>query len=200
MMKEQLSPAWFGRTAGSKDGRATAFAVVVTTVVLAVSAPAAGLDRVEPERHRVLSATHGEWTVFWHATTAEDRGQFRLYGGPSLDSLELVDVRPATRGPAGYRYRNGRTPVSGWYYQLRYITSEGRELVLGSLRVDVVGLQPSPASIVTLAPGGKALQAVAAPELVLSPEAGWMPADVPVADAPRPEPDVPPPRHLARHA
>jgi hypothetical protein len=171
-------------------------ALLVIATVVAVTAPAYALES-PPELRRVVSAGDPDWTVVWRASTSEDSGQFRLYGGPALGSLQLVDIQPAALGPADYRYRDERSGVPGWYYQLRYLSSEGEELVLGSLRIDPVGLQPTPASIHLPAPVAKALPATGL-QLSLTSDRHSPPASVVVADAARPEPDVPPPR-CSRH-
>jgi len=171
-------------------------ALLVIAILAAIAAPARALEQPLPELRRVVSVGDSDWTVVWQASTAEDRGQFRLYSGPGLDSLQLVDIQQATPGLAGYRYRDGRSGVPGWYYQLRYVSSKGEELVLGSLRVDPVGLQSTPASIQLPAPVVKAL-AAAAPQFSLTSQQHSLPADVVVADNARPEPDVPPPRAAA---
>jgi len=168
-------------------------AVLVIAVLAAIAAPAHALEQPLPELRRVVSASDPDWTVVWQASTAEDRGQFRLYSGPGLDSLQLVDIQQATPGLAGYRYRDGRTGVPGWYYQLRYVSSKGEELVLGSLRVDPVGLQSTPASIHLPAPVAKALPSTV-PQFSLTSYRQSPPANLVVADHARPEPDVPPPR------
>lgn len=169
---------------------ARALLVIATLVV--VTAPANALES-PLELRRVVSASDPEWTVVWQASTSEDSGQFRLYSGPGLDSLQLVDIQQATPGLAGYRYQDERTGVPGWYYQLRYVSSKGEELVLGSLRVEPVGLQPTPASLHLTAPVATALPA-AGPEFSLTSDRQSPPASVVVADAAKPEPDVPPPR------
>ena len=130
-------------------------ALLVIAILAAIAAPANALETPSPELRRVVSAGDPEWTVVWQATTAEEHGQFRLYGGPALESLQLVDIQPAALGPAGYRYRDERSGVPGWYYQLRYLNSKGEELVLGSLRVEPVGLQSTPASIHQSGAGGQ---------------------------------------------
>jgi hypothetical protein len=162
-------------------------------ILAAIALPANALETPSPELRRVVSAGDPEWTVVWQATTAEEHGQFRLYGGPALDSLQLVDIQQATPGLAGYRCRDGRSGVPGWYYQLRYLNSKGEELVLGSLRVDPVGLQSTPASIHPPAPVAKALPANG-PQFSLVSTSQLLPADEAVANSARPEPDVPPPR------
>ena len=175
-------------------GRAPlARALLVIAILAAIAAPANALETPSSELRRVVSAGDPEWTVVWQATTAEQHGQFRLYGGPALESLQLVDIQPAALGPAGYRYRDERSGVPGWYYQLRYVSSEGEELVLGSLRVDPVGCQSTPASIHQPAPVAKALPSTG-PQLALASHRQPPAADVMVADSARPEPDVPPPR------
>jgi hypothetical protein len=171
-------------------------ALLMLVVLAAIAAPAYALDS-PPELRRVVSAGDPEWTVVWQASTSEDSGEFRLYSGPGLDSLQLVDIQQATPGLAGYRYRDGRTGVPGWYYQLRYVSSKGEELVLGSLRVEPVGLQSTPASLHLTAPVATALPA-AGPEFSLTSDRQSPPASVAVADAAKPEPDVPPPR-CSRH-
>ena len=168
---------------------------LVIATLLVVTAPASALES-PPELRRVVSAGDPEWTVVWQATTAEEHGQFRLYGGPALGSLQLVDIQPAARGLAGYRFRDEHSGVPGWYYQLRYVSSEGEELVLGSLRIDPVGLQPTPASIFVPAPVAKAMPCTA-PLLWLTSQRQSLPADEAVANSARPEPDVPPPRAAA---
>ena len=178
---------WAGR-----EPLARALLVIVT--LAAVAAPAHALEQPLPELRRVVSFGDSDWTVVWRASTVEDRGQFRLYSGPGLDSLQLVDIQQATPGLAGYRYRDARSGVPGWYYQLRYVNSKGDELVLGSLRVDPVGLQSTPASIHQVTPVAQALPATAASEFSLVSVQQALPADMVVADAARPEPDVPPPR------
>ena len=171
-------------------------ALLVIAILTAIAAPANALETPSTELRRVVSAGDPEWTVVWKATTAEEHGQFRLYGGPALESLQLVDIQPAALGPAGYRYRDGRSGVPGWYYQLRYVSSKGDELVLGSLRVDPVGLQSTPASLRVPAPVAKALPA-AAPQFSLTSQQHSLLINMVVADAARPEPDVPPPRVAA---
>jgi len=178
---------WAGR-----EPLARALLVIVT--LAAVAAPAHALEQPLPELRRVVSFGDSDWTVVWRASTVEDRGQFRLYSGPGLDCLQLVDIQQATPGLAGYRYRDARSGVPGWYYQLRYLNSKGEELVLGSLRVDPVGLQSTPASIHQVTPVAQALPATAASEFSLVSVQQALPADMVVADAARPEPDVPPPR------
>ncbi|PWB73069.1 MAG: hypothetical protein C3F15_10200 [Holophagae bacterium] len=168
--------------------------LLVIVALAAIAAPAHAFEQPSPELRRVVSFGDSDWTVVWKASTSDDRGQFRLYSGPALDSLELVDTQQATRGLAGYRFRDGRSGVPGWYYQLRYVTSKGEELVLGSLRVEPVGLQSTPASIHQVAQVSTALPAAAAWELSLTSQRHSPPTDVVVADAARPEPDVPPPR------
>lgn len=168
-------------------------ALLVIAILAAIAAPANALETPSPELRRVVSAGDPDWTVVWQATTAEEHGQFRLYGGPALGSLQLVDIQPAALGPAGYRYRDERSGVPGWYYQLRYVSSEGDELVLGSLRIDPVGLQPTPASIHQPAPVAKALPSNG-PQFALTSHRQPPAADVMVADNAKPEPDVPPPR------
>ena len=168
-------------------------ALLVIAILAAIAAPANALETRSTELRRVVSAGDPEWTVVWKATTAEEHGQFRLYGGPALESLQLVDIQPAALGPAGYRYRDGRSGVPGWYYQLRYVSAKGEELVLGSLRVEPVGLQSTPASLHQPAPVAKALPATGL-QLSLTSDRQPPPAGVIVADAARPEPDVPPPR------
>jgi hypothetical protein len=163
----------------------------VIAILAAIAAPA------RPTRDAVpggaaLSAPATRWTVVWRATTAEEHGQFRLYGGPALESLQLVDISAAL-GPAGYRYRDERSGFPGWYYQLRYLNSKGEELVLGSLRVEPVGLQSTPASIHLPAPVAKALPSTG-PQFALASHRQPPAADVMVANNARPEPDVPPPR------
>ena len=172
-------------------------ALLVIAILTAIAAPANALETPSTELRRVVSAGDPEWTVVWKATTAEEHGQFRLYGGPALESLQLVDIQPAALGPAGYRFRDERSGVPGWYYQLRYVSSEGEELVLGSLRVDPVGLQSTPASIHQPAPVAKALPSTG-PQFALASHRQPPAADVMVADNARPEPDVPPPR-CSRH-
>jgi hypothetical protein len=168
-------------------------ALLMIVVLVAIAAPAHALEQPLSELRRVVSAGDPEWTVVWQATTAEEHGQFRLYGGPALESLQLVNIQPAALGPAGYRYRDGRSGVPGWYYQLRYVGSEGEELVLGSLRIDPVGLQSTPASIHQPAPVAKALPSTG-PQFALTSQQHALPANMVVADAARPAPDVPPPR------
>jgi hypothetical protein len=172
-------------------------ALLVIFILAAIAAPAHALEQPLPELRRVVSFGDSDWTVVWRASTVEDRGQFRLYSGPGLDCLQLVDIQQATPGLAGYRYRDARSGVPGWYYQLRYLNSKGEELVLGSLRVDPVGLQSTPASLHMPAPVATALPA-AGPEFSLTSDRQSPPASVVVADAARPEPDVPPPR-CSRH-
>jgi len=181
---------WAGR-------KPLARALLVIATLAAIAAPAHALEQPLPELRRVVSFGDSDWTVVWRASTVEDRGQFRLYSGPGLDSLQLVDIQQATPGLAGYRYRDGRSGVPGWYYQLRYVSSKGEELVLGSLRVDPVGLQSTPASLHLPAPVAKALPATG-PQFSLTSLQQSLPTDVVVADAARPEPDVPPPR-CSRH-
>lgn len=171
-------------------------ALLVIATLAAIAAPAHALEQPLPELRRVVSASDPEWTVVWQASTSEDSGQFRLYSGPGLDSLQLVDIQQATIGLAGYRYQDERSGVLGWYYQLRYVSSEGEELILGSLRVEPVGLQSTPASLHLTAPVATALPA-AGPEFSLTSDRQSPPASVVVADAARPEPDVPPPRAAA---
>jgi len=171
-------------------------ALLVIGILAAIAAPAPGLEQPLPELRRVVSFGDSDWTVVWRASTAEESGQFRLYSGPALDSLQLVDIQQATPGLAGYRYRDGHSGVPGWYYQLRYVNSKGEELVLGSLRVDPVGLQSTPASIHLPAPVAKALPSTG-PQFSLTSQPHLLPTDVVVADAARPEPDVPPPRAAA---
>ena len=168
-------------------------ALLVVVILAAIAAPAHALEQPLPELRRVVSFGDSDWTVVWRASTVEDRGQFRLYSGPGLDCLQLVDIQQATPGLAGYRYRDGRSGVPGWYYQLRYLNSKGEELVLGSLRVDPVGLQSTPASLHLAAPVAKALPSTG-PQFLLTSLQQSLPTDVVVADAARPEPDVPPPR------
>ena len=168
-------------------------AVLLIVTLAAIAAPANALETPSTELRRVVSAGDPEWTVVWKATTAEEHGQFRLYGGPALESLQLVDIQPAALGAAGYRYRDERSGVPGWYYQLRYLSSKGEELVLGSLRVDPVGFQSTPASIHQPAPVAKALPSTG-PQFALTCQQSVLPANTVVADAARPEPDVPPPR------
>jgi len=177
---------WAGR-------KPSARALLVIVILVAIAAPAHALDQPLSELRRVVSFGDSDWTVVWRASTVEDRGQFRLYSGPGLDSLQLVDIQQATPGLAGYRYRDGRSGVPGWYYQLRYLNSKGEELVLGSLRVDPVGLQSTPASIQLPAPVAKALPATG-PQFSLTSLQQPLPTNVVVADGARPEPDVPPPR------
>jgi hypothetical protein len=177
-----------------RAGRGPVALAALMTAALAVSAVSgAAPDQTLPELRTVVSAGDPDWTVIWQASTSEDRGQFRLYSGPGLDSLQLVDIQQATPGLAGYRYRDGHTGVPGWYYQLRYVSSKGEELVLGSLRVEPVGLQSTPASIHLPAPVAKALPS-GGPEFSLTSQQHVLPTNVAVADAARPEPDVPPPR------
>ena len=164
--------------------------------VTAVAVPAFALQQAAPELRRVVSAADPDWTVVWQATTAEGHGQFRLYGGPGLDSLQLVDVQQAAPGVAGYRYRDTRIGVPAWYYQLRYVGPKGEELVLGSLRVEVVGLRPAPASASVPAQVVTALPATGAP-LTLASHRQPPPANVALAENDKPEPDVPPPRAAA---
>lgn len=168
-------------------------ALLVIAIVAAIAAPANALETPSPELRRVVSAGDPEWTVVWKATTAEQHGQFRLYGGPALESLQLVDIQPAALGPAGYRYRDERSGVPGWYYQIRYLNSKGEELVLGSLRVDPVGFQSTPASIHQPAPVSKAVPSTG-PQFALASHRQPPADDVMVIDNARPEPDVPPPR------
>jgi hypothetical protein len=177
---------WAGR-----EPLARALLVIVT--LAAIAAPAHALEQPLPELRRVVSVGDSDWTVVWRASTVEDRGQFRLYSGPGLDCLQLVDIQQATPGLAGYRYRDGRSGVPGWYYQLRYVNSKGDELVLGSLRVDPVGLQSTPASLHLPAPVAKALPSTG-PQFSLTLQQHSLPINMVVADAARPEPDVPPPR------
>ena len=175
-------------------------ALLVVAALVAVTVPANALETPSPELRRVVSFGDSDWTVVWRASTAEERGEFRLSSGPGLDSLQLVDIQQATPGLAGYRYRDGRSGVPGWYYQLRYLNSKGEELVLGNLRVDPVGLQSTPASIHQPAPVANALPAAAAPGSALTSLELVLSADTVVADAARPEPDVPPPRRLQHGA
>jgi len=168
--------------------------VLLTVAALAaIVAPAGALEQPPLELRRVVSAGDPDWTVVWQATTAEGHGQFRLYGGPGLDSLQLVDVQQATPGVAGYRFQDGIVGVPAWYYQLRYVGPKGEELVLGSLRVDLIGLRPAlasanvPAQLVTTLPS-------TGPPLALASRRQPPPPSIPVADGARPEPDVPPPR------
>ncbi|PWB69102.1 MAG: hypothetical protein C3F15_15660 [Holophagae bacterium] len=168
--------------------------LLVIVALAAIAAPAHAREQPYPELRRVVSFGDSDWTVVWKASTAEDSGQFRLYSGPGLDCLKLVDIQQATPGLAGYRYRDGRSGVPGWYYQLRYLNSKGEELVLGSLRVDPVGLQSTPASIHQVAQVSTALPAATDFGFALSSLQQALPADMVVADAARPEPDVPPPR------
>ena len=164
--------------------------------VTAVAVPASALQQAAPELRRVVSAGDPDWTVVWQATTAEGHGQFRLYGGPGLDSLQLVDVQQATPGVAGYRFQDGRVGVPAWYYQLRYVGPKGEELVLGSLRVDLIGLRPAPASVSVAAQLVTTLPSTG-PPLALASRRQPPPPSIPVADGARPEPDVPPPRTAA---
>jgi hypothetical protein len=173
--------------------------LVVLAAVTAVAMPASALQQAAPELRRVVSAGDPDWTVVWQATTAEGHGQFRLYGGPGLDSLQLVDVQQATPGVAGYRFQDGRVGVPAWCYQLRYVGPKGEELVLGSLRVDLVGLRPASASVTALAQAATALPATGAP-LMLASHRQPPPANAALADDDRPEPDVPPPRAAASSA
>lgn len=171
-------------------------ALLMVVVLAAIAAPAGALEQSAPQLRRVVSAGDPDWTVVWQAVTAESRGQFRLYGGPGLDSLQLMDIQQATPGLSGYRYRDGRAGVPAWYYQLRYVGSKGEELVLGSLRVDLIGLQPAPASASVPAQVVTALPATG-PKLTLDSHRQPPPASVAVADSDKPEPDVPPPRAAA---
>ncbi len=172
----------------------------LVTALAAVAAPSVAFEQPSPELRRVVSFGDSDWTVVWKASTSDDPGQFRLYSGPALDSLRLVNTQQATRGLAGYRFRDGRSGVPGWYYQLRYVTSKGAELILGSLRVDPVGLQSTPASIQLPARVATALPATAAFEFGLVSLQRALPIDAVAADAARPEPDVPPPRRLQHGA
>jgi len=192
-----------GGTSAARLGRAiwagrepVARALLVIGILAAIATPTHALEQPLPELRRVVSFGDSDWTVVWRASTVEDRGQFRLYSGPALDSLQLVDIQQATPGLAGYRYRDARSGVPGWYYQLRYVNSKGDELVLGSLRVDPVGLQSTPASLHVPAPVAKALPA-AAPQFSLTSQQHSLLINMVVADAARPEPDVPPPRVAA---
>jgi hypothetical protein len=94
-------------------------ALLVIAILAAIAAPAHALEQPPTELRRVVSFGDSDCTFVWKAPTAEDSGQFRLYSGPALDSLELVDIQQATPGLAGYRYRDARSGVPGWYYQLR---------------------------------------------------------------------------------
>jgi len=168
--------------------------LLVIGILAVITAPAPALEQPLPELRRVVSFGDSDWTVVWRASTAEESGQFRLYSGPALESLQLVDIQQATRGLAGYRFRDGRSAIPGWYYQLRYVSSKGVELILGSLRVDPVGLQTTPVSIHVPAPVAQSLPAAIGFDFALISLEQALPADVVVANAARPEPDVPPPR------
>ena len=178
---------WAGR-------RPLALVVLVLAGMAVMAVPSAAFEQPTPELRRVVSFGDSDWTVVWRASTAEESGQFRLYSGPALESLQLVDIQQATRGLAGYRFRDGRSAIPGWYYQLRYVSSKGVELILGSLRVDPVGLQTTPVSIHVPAPVAQSLPAAIGFDFALISLEQALPADVVVANAARPEPDVPPPR------
>jgi len=197
----QASVSVSGVTSGARPGRAAGRGLVprvliVLAAVTAVAVPASALQQAAPELRRVVSAGDPDWTVVWQAATAEGHGQFRLYGGPGLDSLQLVDVQQATPGVAGYRFQDGRVGVPAWYYQLRYVGPKGEELVLGSLRVDLIGLRPAPASVSVAAQLVTTLPSTG-PPLALASRRQPPPPSIPVADGARPEPDVPPPRTAA---
>jgi hypothetical protein len=113
--------------------------------------------------------------------------------------MRIVDIQHAAPGLRGYRYRQSRGVSLVNYIQLRYVTSAGREVVLASVRVHHVELQRVPASFVELTgPGATALHenCNGAPfSSTSSPQA--LPKNYRLAEADRPEPEVPPPRAAA---
>jgi len=171
---------------------ALAAALVVVILPILRATPA----RSEPvcEIHEVAAAVDPTWTIHWQAKTSERGGQFRLYSGTDLDNLRIVDIQQAVAGFGGYRFRHASSGGSQSVYQLRYVTSAGRELVLANLRVHRVGLQQAPGSIGELpGPAAKALSETGV-LLALICDPQELPTDVRLAEAQRPEPEVPPPR------
>jgi len=170
------------------------FSAAVVEVLLPI--PAAACVRSE-RVHEVVAAVDPAWTIHWQAKTSERGGEFRLYGGADAATLRLVDIQQAATGLGGYRFRNAAAGFSWSFYQLRYKTSTGHEVVLANVRVHQVGLHQAPGSVVEApSSGGKAFSQTGAP-FALAFRAQPLPTHVRLEESQRPEPEVPPPRVAA---
>lgn len=176
----------------------TRAAAVLTLVALLpiLAAHPADADPVR-ETRQVTAAAEPAWTVHWRAKTNELGGQFRLYRGADLETLEIVDIQAAAAGLGSYRYRDVPGELTWQYYQLRYVSSAGREVVLGLLRVDRVGLQHAPGTVVELSGFGAKALVEREPPWMASGARLPLPGDVTDHGSRRPEPEVPPPRGSA---
>ena len=173
------------------------WATLLAVVLLPILTTTAAHPEPACDIHEVVASAASTWTVSWQARTSENGGQFRLYTGTDLDNLRIVDIQRATAGLGGYRYQDASSGASWSFYQLRYVTSSGREVVLANLRVHRVGLQHAPGSIGELpGPGAKALSESVS-LLALTSDLQAPPSDVLLVQTKRPEPEVPPPRALA---
>ncbi len=135
-------------------------------------------------------------SVSWQARTAARDISFRIYRGPTADSLQRVWEERADQGEHSYSFIDFPTTYSQVYYQIRCVDRRGREEILGTYLVMLVQLdsEARPA----LPPPPKCLLLVTRPVITVPVlRAAWIPIDLCHDDLCL-EPPVPPPRQPRR--
>lgn len=179
-------------------------AVCCDMIVAARPAEANPADETSPEvripaadqQSFVLPTGHGSHHVVkWQARTNGTGGEFRLYHGENSASLQLAAVEQANHGENNYQVL---APTPGGpppYFELRYISQEGIEVVLVSAHIHKHRYQNWPET--QAEPGRNGSDAVVYRPwfAALSTELGHGPILLPERSLPGPEPETPPPRH-----
>ncbi|MCP4663732.1 MAG: hypothetical protein GY856_50755 [bacterium] len=129
--------------------------------------------------------------ISWEASAAADEIRFRVYRGKTIRPQELIWEGPASRGRDRYRFHDLPPAVPVQYYQLR-VTAGDREVVLGTIMVVDVELEPGTALIPV--PAAKVCVLVGRSEVALPVRPGTFEILSPALEAPWLEPPVPPPR------
>ena len=90
-----------------------------------------GLDEAAVDlRPELVSTSQRNVTVRWEVLAAREDLRLRLYGGSSVGDLHLVYEAATQRGVRSFATDDVLPEASSWMYQLRFVTEQGREVVL----------------------------------------------------------------------
>lgn len=97
-----------------------------STIVLGSGLDGAAAD-LRPE---LVPTSRRDVTVRWEVFAARKDVRLRLYGGSPVGDLHLVYEAATQRGVRSFATDDVLPETSSWMYQLRFVTEQGREVVL----------------------------------------------------------------------
>lgn len=172
------------------------FLLVFGFCLFALPHDAVAFTTSEPEAFEgVYHRPEGSPVSFsWQVGSRTDQGEWRIYRGPDLENIRLIDATPAQQGRVSYQWEASRPLADREYFQLRYLADDGTETVMAS--VLLVGTEFH--TVIPPLPDGP-------PPVHFPTSSGWMPSGsalksssldgVPLQSE-RPSPEVPPPEMI----